>query len=416
MKITSVVGNEILDSRGNPTVRVTVTVQKGISASASVPSGASTGSHEALELRDGDPRRYGGKGVLKAIRNVNGPFAKAVVGLDVRRQRLIDKRLCATDGTPNKSRLGANALLGVSLACAHTAAAAMKLPLYRSLRAVYALPHTSFRMPYATMNILNGGRHADTGLSIQEFMIIPRVRKFAERVRVGAEIFASLRKILKKRGYPGLVGDEGGFAPRMLNNEKTIQLIISAIREAGYREGKDVDLGLDLAASEFYSEKTGTYALDPGKKALTAPQMIDRLSSWVRAYPLTLIEDGLSEDDWDSWKLLTKRLGKRALLVGDDLFVTNQERLNRGIDTGVANAILIKLNQIGSLTETIDCIERAQENRYTVVVSHRSGETGDTTIADLAVAVNAEYIKTGSLSRSERVEKYNRLMEIEREL
>lgn len=414
MTIQSVVGSEILDSRGNPTVRVRVTLKNGVTGTASVPSGASTGTHEALELRDGDPRRFGGKGVLTAVRNVNGPLARAVCGVDGRRQRLIDRRLCAADGTPNKSKLGANAILGVSLACAHAAASAMKMPLYRALRAIYALRYSNYRLPLATMNILNGGKHADTGLSIQEFMIIPKARLFRERVRIGAEIFYALRSILKKQGYPGLVGDEGGFAPKMLNNEKTIQVIINAIRTAGYRPGSDVMLGLDLAASEFYANNR--YALDPGKRALSSVQMLARITSWVKNYPLVLIEDGLSEDDWEAWQVLTKKLGKKVLLVGDDLFVTNSQRLKRGIDMAVANAILIKLNQIGSLTETIDCIREAQQNRYTVIISHRSGETADTTIADLAVAVNAEYIKTGSLSRSERVEKYNRLMEIEREL
>ncbi|MEK7122247.1 MAG: hypothetical protein AAB855_00155 [Patescibacteria group bacterium] len=276
------------------------------------------------------------------------------------------------------------------------------------------MPFKRYRLPLATMNILNGGKHADTGLSIQELMIIPHNRLFRERVRMGAEIFSALRGILKKKGYPGLVGDEGGFAPKMLNNEKTIQVIMQAIKTAGYQPGRDVGIGLDLAASEFVTD--GRYDLDPGKRALSSEQMITRLSSWVEKYPLVLVEDGLAEDDWDAWQKLTSKLGKKVLLVGDDLFVTDVERLRRGIDTKVANAILIKLNQIGSLTETIDCIMEAQTHGYTVIISHRSGETADTTIADLAVAVNAEYIKTGSLSRSERVEKYNRLMAIEREL
>ena len=412
--IKKVTGSEILDSRGNPTIRVTVELKNGITGTASVPSGASTGSHEALELRDGDNKRYGGKGVLKAVRNVNGPLGRAVHGLDVRRLRLIDRRLCHADGTPNKSKLGANAILGVSLACVHTAATALKQPLYRAIRTIYALPFKRYRLPLATMNILNGGKHADTGLSIQELMIIPHNRLFRERVRMGAEIFSALRGILKKKGYPGLVGDEGGFAPKMLNNEKTIQVIMQAIKTAGYQPGRDVGIGLDLAASEFVTD--GRYDLDPGKRALSSEQMITRLSSWVEKYPLVLVEDGLAEDDWDAWQKLTSKLGKKVLLVGDDLFVTDVERLRRGIDTKVANAILIKLNQIGSLTETIDCIMEAQTHGYTVIISHRSGETADTTIADLAVAVNAEYIKTGSLSRSERVEKYNRLMAIEREL
>lgn len=416
MKIKKLYAREILDSRGNPTVRVTVTLEHGVSGTASVPSGASTGIHEALELRDGDKKRYGGKGVLNAVKNINTIFAKALIGTDVRRQRRIDDHMCAIDGTPNKSKMGANAILGVSLACAQASASAMKLPLYKALRVLYSLPQKNYRLPYATMNILNGGRHADTGMSIQEFMVIPRHRLFTERVRIGAEIFSELRTLLKSNGYPALVGDEGGFAPKLLRNEDAIKYIVKAMQKAGYKPGTDADLGIDFASSEFYDDATRRYALDAGKKPITSVQMIERITQWQKKYPLVLVEDGLAQDDWDGWRVLTKKLGKSLRLVGDDLFVTNVERLQRGIDTKVANAILIKLNQIGSLSETIDCICEAQRAKYTVIISHRSGETADTAIADLSVAVNADYIKTGSLSRSERVEKYNRLMDIEREL
>ncbi len=414
--IETIRASEILDSRGNPTVRVNVLLDDGSIGVASVPSGASTGSHEALELRDGDKKRYGGKGVLKAVSHVNGPIAKKLIGIDAKEQRHIDGVMNALDGTENKSRLGANAILGVSLAVAHAAAASVKLPLYRYLRTIYDLPYETYRLPTPTMNILNGGRHADSGLSIQEFMIIPQHKKCAERIRIGAEVFHALKTLLNKRGFPALVGDEGGFAPMLGSNEKAIQTILQAIRLAGYTPGKDIFLGLDLAASEFYDQKTKLYAIEPKKKGVKGTHMIALLTKWVSKYPLRVIEDGLAEDDWDHWKALTKKLGNKTKLVGDDLFVTNIKRLKDGIDKKVGNAILIKLNQIGSLTETIDCIRLAQRHAYVINVSHRSGETADTTIADLAVAVNAEYIKTGSLSRSERVEKYNRLMEIEREL
>ncbi|MDO8571639.1 MAG: phosphopyruvate hydratase [bacterium] len=414
--IKTIRASEILDSRGNPTVRVRVFLDDGSIGVASVPSGASTGSHEALELRDGDKKRYGGKGVLKAVAHVNGPIAKALTGLDVKQQRHIDEVMNQLDGTENKSRLGANAILGVSLAVAHAGSVSAKLPLYTYLRIIYDLSYETYRLPIPTMNILNGGRHADSGLGIQEFMIIPQHKKCTERIRIGTEIFHALKALLNKKGFPALVGDEGGFAPMLGSNERAIQTILQAVKLAGYTPGKDVFLGLDLAASEFYDDKTKLYAIEKGKRGIKAAQMISLLQKWTLKYPLRIIEDGLAEDDWDHWKDLTKKLGNKAKLVGDDLFVTNIKRLKDGIDKKVGNAILIKLNQIGSLTETIDCIRLAQRHKYIVNVSHRSGETADTTIADLAVAVNAEYIKTGSLSRSERVEKYNRLMEIEREL
>lgn len=414
-RITYVRGYEILDSRGFPTIRAVVELKDGSIGVASVPSGASTGSHEALELRDGDKKRYGGKGVLKAVSNINTAIARTVKGMDANNQRGIDNALCALDGTKNKSRLGANAILGVSLAVAHAASQSTGLPLYRYLRLAYKLPHKNYALPQPTMNILNGGKHADSGLSIQEFMVIPTAPTIAERIRKGAEIFHALHDLLKKKGLLTLVGDEGGFAPTLGANEKALSCIVKAIENAGYVPGKDAYLGMDFAASEFYDQNSNLYYIAP-KKGLRSDQMIELLDMWHKKFPIILAEDLLAEDDWDGWQALTKKLGKRLVLVGDDLFVTNSQRLHTGIDKKVANAILIKLNQIGSLTETMDCITLAQENGYKVIVSHRSGETADTTIADLAVAVNAEFIKTGSLSRSERTEKYNRLMEIEYEL
>jgi enolase len=413
--IESIHAHEILDSRGNPTLEVTVLLKNGMSGSASVPSGASTGRHEALELRDGDMKRYGGKGVLKAVRNVS-KIEKALVGMDVTRQREIDSRLIILDGTANKSKLGANAILGVSLACAHAAARAKKRPLYQWIRLAYRLPTKDYRLPTPTMNILNGGAHAGWILDLQEFMIVPLQKKFRERVRCGSEVFHALGGLLKKKGFSTLVGDEGGFAIKLKKNEEAFKLILEAIRLAGYKSGKDVVLAMDPATSEFYDAKTKRYALRVDGKMLTSDQMIAMWESWVNKYPIISIEDGLAEDDWDGWKKLTARLGKRIALVGDDFFVTNADRLRKGIEGKCANAILIKVNQIGTLSETMDAILLAQQSGYKVSVSHRSGETTDTTIADLAVAVNAEFIKTGSLSRSERLAKYNRLMEIEEEV
>ncbi len=412
MKIKKIVAREILDSRGNPTVEARVTLASGVSAVASVPSGASTGSHEALELRDGG-NRYGGKGVLKAVANVNSPIARALKGKDVRQQRELDGIMLRLDGTKNKSKFGANAILAVSLACARTAAFASKMPLYRYLRKCFTIHDSRFTMPLPMMNIVNGGVHADSGLSIQEFMIIPRAKTFAERVRWGTEVFHALKGVLKEKGYSTLVGDEGGFAPHLGANEKAPQIILEAIKKAGYRPGKDVALASDFASSEFY--KNGKYYFEKNK-VYTAAQMIATIERWIKKYPFISIEDPLAEDDWDNWVAITKQLGARMQFVGDDFFVTNVDRLQRGIDSGAANAILIKVNQIGSLTETVDCIMLAKKNGYRTAISHRSGETADTFIADLAVAVNSEYIKTGSLSRSERLEKYNRLMEIEDEL
>jgi len=416
MKIESIHAHEILDSRGNPTLEVTVLLENGVSGSASVPSGASTGSHEALELRDGDAKRYGGQGVLKAIKNVHAKIAPVLIGMDISAQREIDSRMIFLDGTANKSKLGANAILGVSLACAHAAAKASGLPLYAYIRKAFSLKPSAYRLPTPTMNILNGGAHAGWILDFQEFMIVPKQKKFRERVRCGSEVFHALGRLLKKKGFSTLVGDEGGFAVKLAKNEEALKTIVQAIKDAGYVAGKDVMLAMDPATSEFYDAKTKRYSLKVDGVSLTSDQMIamwDRLS---KKYPIVSLEDGLAEDDWEGWKKLTDRLGDKMALVGDDFFVTNAERLRQGIEEGCANAILIKVNQIGSLSETMDAILLAQQSGYAVSVSHRSGETTDTTIADLAVAVNAEFIKTGSLSRSERLAKYNRLMEIEEEV
>lgn len=413
MKIKQIIAREILDSRGNPTVEAKVILENGTIGLAKVPSGASTGSHEALELRDGG-KRYGGKGVLKAVKNVNTAIAKALVGENVEDLKKIDQKMLDLDGTKNKTNLGANAILAVSMAVARAGAEVGKMPLYKYLRQVYSIKEKEYRLPVPTMNILNGGRHADNGLSVQEFMIIPRHKLMSERVRMGSQIFHALANILSQKGYVTSVGDEGGFAPELLNNERAVQVIMEAIKYTGWVPGKNVFIGLDVAASEFFHGKK--YYFINKKQGWSADKMIDTYKQWIKKYPIIFIEDGLSEDDWENWQKQTKELGDKITLVGDDLFVTNTERLQKGIDTKVANAILIKLNQIGTVTETIAAIMLAKANNYKVAVSHRSGETSDTFIADLAVAVNSEFIKTGSLSRSERVEKYNRLMEIEIEL
>lgn len=414
--IESIHAHEILDSRGNPTLEVTVLLDNGVSGSASVPSGASTGSHEALELRDGDMRRFGGQGVQKAIKNVHAKIAPALIGMNVSAQRELDSRMIFLDGTANKSKLGANAILGVSLACAHAAARANGLPLYAYLRRAFDLKQKTYRMPTPTMNILNGGAHAGWILDFQEFMVVPRQKLFRERVRCGSEVFHALGRLLRKKGFSTLVGDEGGFAVKFAKNEEALKTIVQAIKDAGYAAGKDVVLAMDPATSEFYDAKTKRYALKADGVSLTSDQMIAMWDRLAKKYPIVSLEDGLAEDDWEGWKKLTDRLGDKMALVGDDFFVTNAERLRKGIETGCANAILIKVNQIGSLSETMDAILLAQQSGYAVSVSHRSGETTDTTIADLAVAVNAEYIKAGSLSRGERLAKYNRLMEIEEEV
>ena len=408
-EITAVHAREILDSRGNPTVEVEVQTESG-QGRAAVPSGASTGEHEAIELRDGDKKRYAGKGVLRAVANVNQTLGPSVIGLDALDQAEVDRVLLEADGTPNKGKLGANAILGVSMAAARAAADVVGLPLWRYLGGTQARV-----LPTPLMNILNGGQHADNGLEIQEFMIVPNgLPTFDEALRAGAEVFHALKGILKAKGLTTAVGDEGGFAPRVSTNEEALQLVLSAIEAAGYQPGKDISLALDCAASEFYDKKTSRYTFD--KKPVTGAELIaiyDRLS---KAYPIVSIEDGCAEDDWEGWKALTLAMGDRIQLVGDDLFVTNTVRLARGIETGTANAILIKLNQIGTVSETFDAIRMATSAGYRSVISHRSGETEDPFIADLAVATNAGQIKTGSLSRSDRVAKYNQLLRIAFEL
>ncbi|MBI2436927.1 MAG: phosphopyruvate hydratase [Candidatus Magasanikbacteria bacterium] len=411
--IKHITAREILDSRGNPTVEAKVVLEDGTVAKASVPSGASTGTHEALELRDG-AKRYGGKGVLRAVKNVNTILVKELKGHDASNQRAIDELMLKLDGTEHKSNLGANAILAVSLACARASAVSLHKPLYRHIRDTFGIKEKNYCMPVATMNILNGGRHADNNLSCQEFMIVPIHKSMAERIRMGSQIFHSLKSILSQKGYSTGVGDEGGFAPDLLNNERAIQLIVKAIQASGFVPGKNVFIAFDIAASEFF--RKGNYYFNGSSQASSADKMIRTLESWVKRYPIISIEDPLAEDDWENWKIFTKRLGKKVTIVGDDLFVTNTARIQKGIDEHVANAVLIKLNQIGTLSETIDAIYLAKKNGYKTSVSNRSGETADTFIADLAVAVNSEFIKTGSMSRSERIEKYNRLMEIEVEV
>ena len=408
--IIEVIAREILDSRGNPTVEADVLLESGIIGRAAVPSGASTGSKEAVELRDGDSSRYLGKGVLQAVENVNTEIAEAIAGLDVEEQAFIDQTLIEIDGTENKSRLGANAMLAVSMACARAAADESGLPLYR-----YLGGSGRMQLPVPMMNIINGGAHAENSIDMQEFMIIPAgVPSFREAIRCGAEIFHTLKKILHKKGFATTVGDEGGFAPDLPNNEAALQYIMEAIAGAGYEPGRDVLIGVDCASTEFY--KDGKYLIEAEGLSLSSEQFADYLEAWVDKYPIISIEDGMSEFDWDGWSLLTQRMGDSIQLVGDDLFVTNTKILKEGIQRGVANSILIKVNQIGTLTETFDAIETAKRAGYTAVISHRSGETEDTTIADIAVATNVMQIKTGSLSRSERIAKYNQLLRIEEEL
>jgi enolase len=408
--IVEVIAREILDSRGNPTVEADVLLESGIIGRAAVPSGASTGSKEAVELRDGDQSRYLGRGVQRAVENVNTEITEAIIGLDAEEQSFIDHALIDLDGTENKSRLGANAILAVSMACARAAAEESGLPLYRYLGGAGRM-----QLPVPFMNIINGGAHASNSIDMQEFMIIPAGRpSFREAIRCGAEVFHALKKILNKQGLATTVGDEGGFAPDLPNNEAALQYIMEAISAAGYEPGNDVLIGLDCASSEFY--KDGLYHITGDGLQLNSEQFADYLATWCDKYPIISIEDGMSEFDWDGWSLLTQNLGDSIQLVGDDLFVTNSKILKEGIQRGVANSILIKVNQIGTLTETFDAIETAKRAGYTSIISHRSGETEDTTIADIAVATNALQIKTGSLSRSERIAKYNQLLRIEEEL
>ncbi len=409
-KISNIIGREILDSRGNPTVEADVILANGIIGRAAVPSGASTGQREAVELRDGDSARYLGKGVLNAVAAVNGELAKAIVGMEVTQQQAIDEKMIALDGTDNKARLGANALLAISMAVARAAATEAGLPLYR-----YLGGESAHLMPVPMMNIINGGSHADNSVDFQEFMIVPvGASSLTEAVRYGAEVFHALKRVLSKSGLSTAVGDEGGFAPDLPSNEAAIEVILEAIATAGYEAGKDIMLAMDTASSEFY--KDGRYVLASENRTLSSAEMVDLFETWVNKYPIISIEDGLDENDWDGWKGLTDRIGDRVQLVGDDLFVTNTTILEQGIAKGVANSILIKVNQIGTLTETLAAIEMAKKANYTAVVSHRSGETEDAFIADLAVATSSGQIKTGSLSRSDRIAKYNQLMRIEAEL
>jgi enolase len=410
-KIKSIDAMEILDSRGNPTIQVSVTLARGATGVAKVPSGASTGKKEAVELRDGDKSRYKGKGVLKAVSNVIDFIQPELKGFDAADQKGLDEKLIALDGTPNKSNLGANAILGVSIAAAKATAVEKKIPLYRQFAS-----RDEYVLPVPQLNVLNGGRHADNNVDFQEFMIVPLgAPSFSEALRAASETFQTLKQVLHEKGYETSVGDEGGFAPRLRSNEEPVELILSAIQKAGYQPGKDIAINLDPAASEFY--ENGQYVFRKSDKTRkSSDEMIAIWADWLKKYPIPSLEDGLAEDDWEGWKKLTARLGSQAQLVGDDIFVTNPEIFSRGIKEGIANSILIKLNQIGTVTETLRCIEMAQKNNYTCVVSHRSGETDDTTIADFTVATGVGQLKTGSACRGERIAKYNRLLEIEKEL
>ena len=411
--IAEIRARQILDSRGNPTVEADILLADGSMGRAAVPSGASTGEHEAVELRDDDPRTYKGKSVLKAVENVNGEIAEALAGYDAADQRGLDARMIALDGTPNKARLGANAILAVSMAAARAVSNSFKIPLYRYLGGAGAN-----LLPVPMMNILNGGAHADNNVDFQEFMAMPvGAPSFGEALRWGAEVFHTLKGVLKKRGYNTAVGDEGGFAPSLKSNVEAIEVILEAIQQAGYRPGDDIAIALDPAASELYKQGDGRYMFwKSDKQTKTSEEMVRYWAKWVRDYPIVSLEDGLAEDDWEGWKMLTQELGSGVQLVGDDIFVTNPEILQRGIDEGAANSVLVKLNQIGSVSETLDAIDLARRNSYTAVISHRSGETEDTFIADLAVATGVGQIKTGSASRTDRIAKYNQLLRIEEEL
>jgi enolase len=410
-KIKSIDALEILDSRGNPTIQVNVTLESGASGVAKIPSGASTGKHEAVELRDGDKKRYNGKGVLKAVHNVTKLIQGAVKGMDPSHQKALDEEIIALDGTPNKSKLGANAILGVSIAAAKASAAQKKIPLYRQFA-----ERNEYVLPVPQLNVLNGGRHADNNVDFQEFMIVPLgAPSFSEALRAASETFHALKDVLHTKGYETSVGDEGGFAPRLRSNEEPVELILTAIQKAGYQPGKDIAINLDPAASEFFED--GQYVFHKSDKSRkSSEEMVELWAEWLKKYPIPSLEDGLAEDDWAGWKKLTAKLGSQAQLVGDDIFVTNPTIFAKGIQEGIANSILIKLNQIGTVTETLRCIEMAQKHDYTCVVSHRSGETDDTTIADFTVATGVGQLKTGSACRGERIAKYNRLLEIEKEL
>lgn len=416
-KIKDIHALEILDSRGNPTLQVRVTLKSGASGVASVPSGASTGIHEALELRDGDSKRYGGKGVLKAVKNVNATIASKLIGSNVHDLQALDDAMRIMDGTVNKHRLGANAILGVSMAAAHAGAKGAGIPLYEYLRESFGIKEKTFKLPTPLMNVFNGGAHADTNLDMQEFIVIPhKWPSFARKLQAGSEIFHALGDVLKKDGLDTDVGNEGGYAPDVGKTEQALEYLMKAIKMAKYKPGTEIGLGIDVAASEFYDPKKKLYILKTDRRKMTAEEMTDLIEAWVKKYPMMSIEDPLDQDAWSDWTMFTKRLGKKIMVIGDDFYVTNAERLQKGIDQNCTNAILIKMNQIGTLSETMETIKLAKAKKQKVVISHRSGETSDTTLADLAVAVNAEYVKTGAPSRSERLAKYNRLLEIEEEL
>jgi enolase len=415
MKITNIKAQELLDSRGNPTIECTVTLENGIVASAMVPSGASTGTHEAVELRDGNEDRYLGKGVLKAVDNVNTKIAEVIVGMEVENQEEIDQAMIALDGTENKSELGANAILSVSMACTRAAALSEKIPLYEYIAKLFENPTDVFELPVPMINVLNGGKHASGASDIQEYMLMPiGASSVEEAVRWGSEVFHKLGKILKEKGYKTTVGDEGGYAPELGSNEEPLKLMVQAIEEAGYKPGEDISLAIDAAASEFY--KDGKYELKADDKTLDSEQLVNIYANWVHKYPLISIEDGFAEDDWNGFKMLEDKLGEKVMNVGDDLLVTNVQRLEECIEKECANAILIKLNQIGTVSETVNVVKLAESVGFNSIISHRSGETEDTFIADFAVGSAVGFIKTGSMSRSERIAKYNRLMRIEREL
>ncbi|MDO9399198.1 MAG: phosphopyruvate hydratase [bacterium] len=413
-KIKNIIAREILDSRGNPTIETKIILNNGLFAKAGVPSGASTGIHEAIELRDEDSKRYSGLGVLNAIKNIKTKIAPELIGMDVTKQEDIDNLMIKLDGTKNKSKLGANAILSVSLACARAGALTSGIELYEYIATSYKLQATSYKLPTPCFNVFNGGKHADTNLDFQEFMVIPTLdTSFKEKVRVGAEIFHELGKVLKSAGFDTDVGNEGGYAPDIVSSIQAIELIIASAIKVGHTPGKDFGLGIDVGSSGLYDQQTKKYIFKLDKAYFTNMTLVGLYNEWLRKYPIIFIEDGLAEDDWQGWQELTKELGKKLLVVGDDLFVTNEQRLRQGLKEKVANSIIIKPNQVGTLTETINCVKLAQKHNYKIIVSHRSGETTDDFIADLAVAVGAEYIKSGSLSRGERVVKYNRLMEIE---
>ncbi len=416
-RIETIHAMEILDSRGNPTVQVSVVLEDGTRGSAGVPSGASTGIHEALELRDGDPRRYGGKGVLRAVANVNKTIQKALKGRDVTALEEIDNTMRILDGTENKHVLGANAILGVSMACAHAGAKVTKLPLYKYLRGLYSFQDRRFSLPIPLMNVFNGGLHADTNLDIQEFIIIPHAfPTFSRKLQAGVEVFHALHDVLQDADLDTDVGNEGGYAPDVGKTTDALDFLVTAIKKAKYKPGKEISLGMDIAASEFFDARTGKYLLRTDEKKLTGEGMTQMIGDWMKKYPILTIEDPLDQDAWEDWTAFTKMHGDKLTVIGDDFYVTNVDRLARGIETNATNAILIKMNQIGTVSETMDTIRLAKEHGQKLVISHRSGETCDSTIADLAVAVNADYIKTGAPSRSERLAKYNRLLEIEEEL